>query len=176
VKSLAELLVRLFYPNVRGANPFHVLALTVIPQKFIGFNRFVGWPVHWSSRVLHRRNIRVGKRSFPGFSANCYIQGRNGIVIGHNLRMGPGVGLVSADHDPDDYDHWRPSDPIRIGDNVWIGMNSVVLPGVNIGSNVVIGANSVVVKDIPDNCIACGNPARKIADKGPYQGRDYSVL
>lgn len=52
--------------------------------------------------------------------------------------------------------------PIEIGDNVWIGGNVVVLPGVKIGNNSVIGAGSVVNKDIPENTIAVGNPCRSI--------------
>mgnify|MGYP002710252414 FL=1 len=58
--------------------------------------------------------------------------------------------------------------PVTVGDNVWIGGNTVILPGVTVGSNVVIGAGSVVSKDIPDNTIAAGNPCkviRKITDE-----------
>ncbi|MDD2941673.1 MAG: DapH/DapD/GlmU-related protein [bacterium] len=89
--------------------------------------------------------------------------------------MGPGVGLISANHNLDDYDKWDVAEPIRIGDNVWIGMNAVVLPGVKIGSNVVIGANSVVNADIPDNCLAAGIPCRVIKDKAPYTGKNYGA-
>lgn len=53
---------------------------------------------------------------------------------------------------------------VTIGDNCWIGGNSVICPGVHIGSNVVIGAGSVVTKDIPDWCIAAGNPCRVIRE------------
>ena len=53
---------------------------------------------------------------------------------------------------------------ITIGDNVWIGGNVVITPGVKVGNGVVIGAGSVVTKDIPDNCIAAGNPARVIRE------------
>ena len=52
--------------------------------------------------------------------------------------------------------------PVIIGNNVWIGGNVNVLPGVTIGDNVVIGAGSVVTKDIPANCVAVGNPCRVI--------------
>ena len=52
--------------------------------------------------------------------------------------------------------------PIRIGKNVWIGSNSTILPGVSIGDNAVIGAGSVVTKDIPENMMAVGHPARVI--------------
>jgi acetyltransferase-like isoleucine patch superfamily enzyme len=83
------------------------------------------------------------------------------------------VGLISANHDLDDYDRWPTCPPILIGNNVWIGMNTVVLPGITIGDNVAIGANSVVTKNIPANSIAAGNPCRVIRAKAPYKGKDY---
>jgi acetyltransferase-like isoleucine patch superfamily enzyme len=167
--------LKLFYPKANGISFIYILGC-FFPQKILRINGRVPWPVHFTSRVLYYKNIKMGKRCAPGLSANCYIQGRNGITIGHNLRMGPGVGLISANHDPNDYDRWPESPPICIGDNVWIGMNSVVLPGVQIGDNVVIAANSVVTKDIPSNSIAGGNPCRAIRTKKPYQGKDYSRL
>jgi len=109
-------------------------------------------------------------------NAFCYVQARNGIEIGHNFRMGPGVGLISANHDHDDYDRHLPGKPIRIGNNVWIGMNSVIMPEVTIGDNVIIGAGSIVTTDIPSNSIAAGNPCRVIREKSPYRGFDYSTL
>jgi acetyltransferase-like isoleucine patch superfamily enzyme len=66
--------------------------------------------------------------------------------------------------------------PIHIGDNVLIGWGSIVLPGVTIGSNVVIGAGSVVSKNIPDNSVAVGNPARVIKDIGSYKEAYYKCL
>ncbi len=66
--------------------------------------------------------------------------------------------------------------PIHIGDNVFIGWGSIVLPGVTIGSNVVIGAGSVVSKNIPDNSVAVGNPARVIKDIGSYKEAYYKCL
>jgi len=176
VFKMLSLLTAIFYPKCRGINPFHILCISFIPQKIFRINGSVPWPVHFTSRVLYHENIEIGKRAAPGFSACCYIQGRNGITIGNNLRMGPGVGLISSNHNISDYDIWDKADPIVIGNNVWIGMNSVVLPGVKIGSNVVIGANSVVAKNIPDNSIAMGNPCHVIKEKPKYMGFDYSGL
>ena len=167
--------VRVFYPKSKGISVLYLLYY-FIPQKIFRINGRIPWPVHFTSRVLYYKNIQVGNRSAPGMNANCYIQGRNGIIIGNNLRVGPGVGLISANHDLSDYDTWPKAPPIRIGDNVWIGMNSVVLPGVQIGDNVVIAANSVVTKDISLNSIAGGNPCQAIKGKKPYQGKDYSKL
>lgn len=54
--------------------------------------------------------------------------------------------------------------PVKIGDNVWVGGNSVIFPGITIGNNVTIGAGSVVTKNIPDNVLAFGNPCRVIKE------------
>jgi acetyltransferase-like isoleucine patch superfamily enzyme len=172
-KKLALLFLRLSYKHAEGADPFKVIGSVFFMQKIIGFNRRIGWPVHFTSRILNPKSIKLGSRSFPGWSHGCYIQAKNGIEIGDNLRMGPNVGLISADHDINDYDKWNYVPPIRIGNNVWIGMNSVVLPGVEIGDNVIIGANSVVTRDIPSNSIAAGNPCKTIKQKPPYQGKQY---
>lgn len=167
--------IRMLYPKAKGI-PIPVLMYFLVPQKILRINGGVPWPVHFTSRVLYRKNIKVGNRSAPGNNSGCYIQGRGGIIIGHNCRIGPGVGIISANHDPDDYDRWIRSVPISIGDNVWIGMNAVILPGVSIGNNVIIGANSVVRDSIPSSSIASGNPCKVVREKQAYRGLDYSKL
>lgn len=164
------LFLRIFYGKIEGANPFYILATVFFTQKILGFNRFIPWPAHHSSRILYKRNIKIGKGSFPGWMPGCYIQARNGIIFGNNVRLGPNVGIISANHCPDDFDHWIKTAPINIGNNVWIGMNSTVLPGITIGDDVVIGANSVVTHDIPSNSIAAGNPCKIIKENKPYKG------
>jgi acetyltransferase-like isoleucine patch superfamily enzyme len=164
-----------FYPKARGIN-FVNLMYFFFPQKVMRINGSVPWPVHRTSRVLYYKKIKVGNNAAPGRNSCCYIQAKNGITIGHNLRMGPGCGLISSNHDIDDYDQWVGTQPITIGNNVWLGMNVVVMPGVTIGNNVVVGANSVVTKDIPDNSIAVGSPCKVVKEKRAYQGFDYSSL
>lgn len=165
--------LRWFYPAAGGIELAYLL-YGFFPQKILRINGAVPWPVHFTSRVLYHKNIRVGRRSSPGSNSGCYIQGKNGIQIGHNCRFGPNVGLISANHDAGDYDRWVKTGPITIGNNVWIGMNAVVLPGVHIGDNVIVAANSVVTEDIPANSIAAGSPCRVIKPKGPYTGKDYA--
>lgn len=164
--------LRLFYPRAKGINPVYLLYM-FIPQKILRINGNVPWPVHFTSLVLHPKKIEVGRNSPVGINIGCYVQGKGGIRIGSNLRMGPNVGLISANHDLQDYDKWVDVGPIEIGDNVWLGMNVVVMPGVKIGNNVVVGANSTVNADIPDNSIAVGNPAKVIREKPPYTGIAY---
>ena len=106
-------------------------------------------------------NIEVGKRFFANY--NCTIIDVAKVKIGDNCMFGPNVSLYTAGHPvhPDTrnsgYEYGK---EIIVGDNVWIGGNTVVCPGVHIGNNVVIGAGSVVTKDIPDWCIAVGNPCK----------------
>ncbi|MDK9855707.1 acyltransferase [Staphylococcus equorum] len=63
--------------------------------------------------------------------------------------------------------------PIIVGNNVFIGINTIILPGVNIGNNVVIGAGSIVTKDVPNNQVIGGNPAKKIKDTEKYQKKVF---
>lgn len=108
-------------------------------------------------------NIEVGKNFFANY--NCSIVDVAKVTIGDNCLLAPNVAIYTAGHPV--YPTTRNSGfeygkAVSIGDNVWIGGNTVVCPGVHIGSNVVIGAGSVVTKDIPDWTIAAGNPCRVI--------------
>lgn len=98
------------------------------------------------------------------------------IYIGNHVMIGPNVTIATAGH-PIDPDLRREvaqfNIPVRIGDNVWIGANSVVLPGVTIGENSVIGAGSVVTKDIPANVVAVGNPCRVLREVGQHDKEYY---
>lgn len=164
--------LRWFYPKAKGVNPAHLL-FQFIPQKIFRTNGSVPWPVHKTSLVLHHKKIEVGNNSPIGINIGCYIQGKGGIKVGNNVRIGPNVGIISANHSPDDYDIWIKTNPIEIGDNVWVAMNVVIMPGVKIGNNVIIGSNSTVTKDIPSNSIAFGNPCKVVKEKEPYKGKKY---
>lgn len=119
-------------------------------------------------------NIEVGKNFFANY--NCTILDVAKVKIGDNCQMAPNVAIYTAGHPvhPETRNSgYEYGIPITIGDNVWIGGNSVICAGVTIGDNVVIGAGSVVTKDIPANVIAAGNPCRVIreitdADKHLY--------
>ncbi len=133
-------------------------------KKILRINADVSWPVHMTSTLVHPDRIRFGKGPCPGDSPGNYIQAYNGIELGDYVNLAPNVGLVSAGHDPLDNDKHLPSPPIKIGDHCWIGMNSVVLPGVELGDYVIVGAGSVVTKSFPGYCIIAGNPAKVIRE------------
>lgn len=108
-------------------------------------------------------NIEVGKNFFANY--NCTMLDVAKITIGDNCFMAPNVAIYTAGHPihPDSRNSmYEYGIPVTIGDNVWIGGNVVICPGVAIGSNCVIGAGSVVTKDIPEWSIAAGNPCRVI--------------
>lgn len=111
------------------------------------------------------KNITVGKNFFCNY--NCTILDVGKVTIGDNCLFAPNVSIYTAGH---------PVHPavrntgyeygidVSIGNNVWLGGNVIVCPGVTIGDNVVIGAGSVVTKDIPSWTVAAGNPCRVIRE------------
>lgn len=95
----------------------------------------------------------------------CVILDCNTVHIGENVLCAPYVQIYTAYHrtEPDIRLSGRElAAPVNIGNNVWIGGNAIICPGVTIGDNTTIGASSVVVKDIPENVVAAGNPCRVI--------------
>ena len=106
-------------------------------------------------------NISVGDNFYANH--NVIILDVNKVTIGNNVLIAPNVGIYTAAH-PLDCELRREgiefAKPITIGNDVWIGGNVVILPGVTIGDNTIIGAGSVVTKDIPANVVAVGNPCR----------------
>lgn len=92
-----------------------------------------------------------------------YFQAFGKINIGRGSYITQNVGIITANHNLHDLDsHSQPRD-VNIGEKCWIGMNSVVLPGVTLGPHTIVGAGSVVTKSFPKgNCVIAGNPAKII--------------
>ena len=133
-------------------------------------------------RCDYGTNIEVGKNFFANY--NCTILDVGKVVIGDNVMFAPNVSIYTAGHPvhPDSRNSgYEYGISITIGNNVWIGGNAVINPGVKIGSNVVIGAGSVVTRDIPDNTIAVGNPCKVIREiseddrKYYFKDREFDV-
>lgn len=131
-------------------------------QKVMGKHKGVYWPVHPSSKINQYKNICIGIETSPGYEPGCYIQGIGKVFIGDYTQIAQNVGIISSNHDV--YDNSiHHHEEVHIGSYCWLGMNSVILPGVTLGDFTIVGAGSVVTKSFPDGyCIIAGNPARVI--------------
>ena len=110
-------------------------------------------------------NIYVGKNFLTNY--NVTILDVAPVRIGDYVMIGPNTLITTVNHPLSPLGrrkHLAVAKPVSIGSDVWIGGNATILPGVTIGNNVVIAAGAVVTKDIPDNCVAAGVPARVIRE------------
>lgn len=120
--------------------------------------------------------IKIGENFFSNF--NLTIIDGGGVAIGDNVYIAPNVGIYTAQHPTDirrrnmGYE-W--GIPVTIGNNVWIGADVTILPGVTIGDNVTIGGGSIVTKDIPANVVAAGNPCEVKKFLNHSGGRSYGI-
>lgn len=151
--------------------PLSLIIMNFIFQRIFRINSEVKFPVNYTTRIVAGKNISIkgkGRGTVLSFSVsnNCYIQALNGVRFGDEIRFAPGVKIVSANHDFSDLNRVVDAKPIVIGSRVWIGANSVILPGVEIGNGCVIGAGSVVTKSFKeDNLVIAGNPAEIVRRK-----------
>lgn len=136
-------------------------------QKFLAINKHAYWPVHYSSRVDGVKYIQIGIGTAPGLSIGCYIFAKkeSPIYIGDYTIVASNVCVAGFSHDLYDYNKYPSKGGIKIGSYCWLGVNSVVLPGVEIGNHTIVAAGAVVTKSFSDGfCILAGNPAKKIKD------------
>lgn len=123
-----------------------------------------GTYIHPTSMFANAQKIKIGKECYIG--AYCNIRPLNEeIIIGDHCLVSQFVSIIGANHKIDqaritDKIEDHVSKKVVIGDNVWIGAQAVILPGVTIGEGAVVGAGSVVTKDIPPYCVCAGVPAR----------------
>lgn len=145
-------------------------------QIYFVFNYYL---IHMGDPVSYLRSqgAMIGEHcdiycGIGGFGTEPYL-----IHIGNNVTLTGGVKLITHDGGTRVYrstdPRWKPETglygKINIGDNVFIGTDSIVLPGIEIGTNVIVGAGSVVTKDIPSNVVFAGNPARFIQTLDEYR-------
>jgi len=108
-------------------------------------------------------NIKVGENFYANY--DCVMLDVCPITIGNNVFLAPGVHIYTATHPLDPIERnsgYEYGKPVKIGDNVWLGGRAVICPGVTIGNNVVVAAGAVVTKDVPNNVVVGGNPAKII--------------
>lgn len=147
--------------------------------------------IHWSQSILRRlldmdqnhvvdhlkkKGLKVGSNFH--IQQGCIIDGShcNHIEIGNDVSLAPNVHILA--HDASTWwflEHTRVSNT-TIGNRVFVGAGSIIMPGVTIGNEVIIGAGSVVTKDIPDNCVYAGNPAKFLMHTNEYIDRERAKM
>lgn len=131
------------------------------------FSKLIGKKVSDDFRVFppfttdFGKNIHLGKNVF--INSGCRFQDQGGIYIGDNVLIGHNVVLATLNHDENPLKRGNliPS-PIKIGNDVWIGSNATIIPGVTVGDGAIVAAGAVVTKDVDKNTIVGGVPARYI--------------
>lgn len=153
------------------------LQLESVPPSITGYGKiFLGDHVHFSDnvdivvagKVYPEPTLTIGNNSYIGY--RNIISAFQGINIGNNCLLAEGVKIYDNISHPLDPERRRKKEPVAkedispviIGDDVWIGTDSIILKGVKIGRGSIIGAGSVVTKDVPPYTLAAGNPARPI--------------
>lgn len=130
----------------------------------------------YTTEKLIKMGMKVGK-NFGRLNgvildpSHCWL-----IEIGDNVTMAPRVHILCHDASTKQFLGYTKIGRVTIGNNVFIGAGSIVLPNVTIGNNVIIGANSTVSKDVPDNVVIAGNPAKIICSLENYMGRHQKAM
>ncbi len=110
--------------------------------------------------LISPHKISIGENCF--INRNVVIDGRNGVFIGDNTDIGEYTAIWSLEHDTQSSTHTCVGGITSIGNNCWIAPHSIILPGVKIGDGVVVATGSIVTKDVPDNVVVAGVPAKII--------------
>ncbi|MBS5133572.1 MAG: acyltransferase [Lachnospiraceae bacterium] len=137
-------------------------------QKIIGYQRHIPYPVSFRMQVMNWENIHFDVDDLANFQkCGSYFQAAADahIYIGTGTCIAGNVGIITANHDLNDLALPAPGKDVNIGKRCWIGMNSMILPGVVLGEHTIVGAGSVVTKSFPKgNCVIAGNPAKIIRE------------
>ena len=153
-KLLCQKYNNLAYDNIEERQPLIKQILGKVGEKYFIEQPFI---------CDYGYNIEIGKNFYSNH--NLTILDCSNVIFGNNVFIGPNCSFYTAEH-PIDFETRNKgleyAKPIKIGNNVWLGGSVTILSGVIVGNNVVIGAGSVVTKDIPDNCIVAGVPAKVI--------------
>ncbi len=122
-----------------------------------------GSTIHMGAVFYNAGNISIGKDSIIG--ENTVLDGREKITIGDHVDIASEVMIYNAEHDINDPSFKAVTQPVEIGDYVFVGPRAIILPGIKIGSGAIVGAGAVVTKDVSDFGIVGGIPAKVIGQR-----------
>ncbi|TRZ53922.1 acyltransferase [bacterium] len=140
--------------------------------KISGMKLGRGATFHMGARFFYPKNIEIGEGTIVGDHA--FFDGRAKITIGKQVDIASQVMIYNSEHDLADPTFKATEEPVTIGDYVFIGPRAIILPGVNIGNGAVIAGGAVVTKDVPENTIVGGVPAKVIGER-PLKNQNYKL-
>ena len=160
--------VKNYINKKRKGIPFNIFITNWLFQHVLRIDNNCQFSKNYTSRVLCPEKIMIENESLSvlksfALSGGCYIQACEGISIGEGTIWSFNVSIISQGHEINDFNEIPVTKPIKIGQNCWLGANSVILPGIELGNKTIVGANTVVTKSFPEgNVVIAGTPARII--------------
>lgn len=140
------------------------VTVDAIHRSLLGVNKEARFPVAFRNTVIFPENVSFHPDDLNNFqSSGIYIQAAGKVDIGRGTFIAPNVGIITSNHDFSNLALHNEPKAVVIGENCWIGMNSVILPGVTLGNHTIVGAGSIVTKSFEKGyCVIAGTPARMI--------------
>ncbi len=149
--ALMVLTILGYFPSHIVRKIFYRLAgISIGPKSFI----------HMGARFYETTRIRIGEGTIIGY--RCFFDGRDSLLIGNHVDIASEVMIYNSEHNHNAPDFGAISAPVTIGDYVFIGPRSIILPGVTIGKGAIVAAGAVVTKDVPPMTVVGGVPAKPI--------------
>jgi len=140
--------------------------------RLSGIKMGKGSTFHMGARFFLPKNIEIGEGTIIGDHA--FLDGRAKITIGKQVDIASSVMIYNSEHDLSDPTFKATEEPVSIGDYVFIGPRVIIMPGVTIGDGAVIAGGAVVTKDVAENTIVGGVPAKPIGDR-PLKNQNYKL-
>lgn len=150
-----------FLLHIVGCIPIHTIRRFF--YKLAGIKIGAGSAIHTGARFYNPQNIKIGEDTIIG--ENCVLDGRDNLKIGNHVDIASEVMIYNAQHSIESSDFAPEIAPVVIGDYVFIGPRSIILPGLIIGNGAVVAAGAVVTKNVEENTIVGGVPAKEIGKR-----------
>jgi len=160
----------LFKLGIIGYIPSHILRNFF--YRLSGIKMGKGATFHMGAKFFLPKNIEIGEGTIVGDHA--FLDGRAKIKIGKQVDIASSVMIYNSEHDLADPTFKAIEEPVTIGDYVFIGPRVIIMPGVNVGNGAVVAGGAVVTKDVPENIIVGGVPAKIIGER-PLKKQNYKL-
>ncbi|OGM56594.1 hypothetical protein A2955_02365 [Candidatus Woesebacteria bacterium RIFCSPLOWO2_01_FULL_37_19] len=144
-----------------GYIPFH--SVRILFYRLSGMKIGKWSVVHMGANFFEPTNIKIGEDTIIG--SRAFLDGRASLIIGNHVDVASEVMIYNSEHDVNDPDFKAKQESVKIEDYVFIGPRVIILPGVRVGKGAVVAAGAVLTKNVPNNAIVGGVPAKIIGER-----------